>query len=277
MSEYFYEKVNYKNHSNIYLVYGKAGNMDMHIHDEMEILCVLSGDMYVLVNHNKYHLHTDDMIVINEFEPHGTLFGDEECTHIVLQFKPFEIFAGIDFIKCRTCEGYHIQQGSQIHSRLHSTMQNLFKTYIGASPARALAASGHLSLMFADIIELLPWSNAGQADPDKSEANIILFRKVIQYMCDHYDFPLTLEEVASVTGFSVYHFCRFFKRMSGMTFLEYLTELRVNKSVILLCTENTKIGDIASLCGFTSIKTFNRVFKNAHGMSPGEYRKRYCK
>jgi xylan 1,4-beta-xylosidase len=63
--------------------------------------------------------------------------------------------------------------------------------------------------------------------------------------------------------------------MSGLTFIEYLTNLRLDKAVFSLLTNEKAICKIAYECGFASIKSFNRAFKNAYGISPREYRKRF--
>jgi AraC-like DNA-binding protein len=71
----------------------------------------------------------------------------------------------------------------------------------------------------------------------------------------------------------MYHFTRFFKDTTGMTFWQYLNNYKVSKAVNLLINTSDSISEIAFNSGFNSIKTFNRVFKQVKGCSPSEFRK----
>ena len=97
--------------------------------------------------------------------------------------------------------------------------------------------------------------------------------KVFSYVNKHYEENITLQHAADAAGYSLYHFTRFFKKMTGMTFNEYLASLRIQKSAEILLETEKSITEVAYLCGFNSIKTYNRVFKSLKKMSPREFRK----
>lgn len=98
-------------------------------------------------------------------------------------------------------------------------------------------------------------------------------KSVIDYIEKNYQNPITLDEIAKEAGFSKYHFTRFFKDMTGVTFLNYLNTFRIYKVNDALATTEISITHIAIRSGFRNIKTFNRVFKNINGCSPMEYRR----
>ena len=97
---------------------------------------------------------------------------------------------------------------------------------------------------------------------------------VIDYIEKNYQNQITLDEISKEAGFSKYHFTRFFKDMTGVTFLNYLNNFRISKVENALANTEISITHIAMKSGFKNIKTFNRVFKNINGCSPMEYRKR---
>jgi len=81
-----------------------------------------------------------------------------------------------------------------------------------------------------------------------------------------------LDDVAKITNFSVFHFSRFFKETTGITFCQYVNQYRIAKSVeYLLNTEDT-ITEIVFKSGFNNAKTFNRVFRQIKGCSPTDYK-----
>jgi transcriptional regulator GlxA family with amidase domain len=62
--------------------------------------------------------------------------------------------------------------------------------------------------------------------------------------------------------------------MTGTGFVRYLSIIRISQAADLLTTTDLKITDIAYQCGFSSIRTFNRVFLEVTGYTPTEYSKR---
>ena len=83
---------------------------------------------------------------------------------------------------------------------------------------------------------------------------------------------LTLEDTASLMGFSKFHFSRLFKDYTGYTFCDYLNYRRIKATEELLPRSDLPITEIAMQVGFSSISTFNRLFRVYKKCSPSEYR-----
>lgn len=73
------------------------------------------------------------------------------------------------------------------------------------------------------------------------------------------------------------HFCRKFKKSTGLTYVEYIHSIRINTAKKLLLQTNLYIDDICYECGFNNVSFFNRKFKKLTGMTPRTYRKLYTK
>ncbi|MNT81682.1 HTH-type transcriptional regulator YesS [compost metagenome] len=73
-------------------------------------------------------------------------------------------------------------------------------------------------------------------------------------------------------GFSPYYFTKFFKKNTGMTFVTFLNEYRLNKAKWILLNENHSVTEVSEEAGFSSVKTFHHFFKEATGTSPLKYR-----
>ena len=101
-----------------------------------------------------------------------------------------------------------------------------------------------------------------------------LFSEALNYIDEHFSESLTLEEMASRTGFSKFHFSRLFKKYTHYNFIDYLHFRRIKEAEQLLLRPDTSITDIAITSGFSSISTFNRIFRQEKGCSPSEYRDR---
>lgn len=81
---------------------------------------------------------------------------------------------------------------------------------------------------------------------------------------------MTFEEAAEFMCFSKPYFSKYFRRMSGMTFSEYLNIVRVSEAVKMLSRGNMSVGETALAAGFGTIRSFNRIFKRYTGFTPRE-------
>ena len=111
-----------------------------------------------------------------------------------------------------------------------------------------------------------------QAD---NQEQIGFLRKAIIYMNQHLEENLSLEEVAGVVGLSPTYFSRLFSHDMKMTYIEYLTKIRIEESKKFLVDTKESISDIAIRLGFSDQSYFSKVFKKVEGMTPGKYRRMY--
>jgi YesN/AraC family two-component response regulator len=98
-------------------------------------------------------------------------------------------------------------------------------------------------------------------------------RKTLNYIHDHFEQPLTLEQMASMSGASETYFCRLFKHETGMTFLNYLNGLRIERACLLLRDTCDNALDICYQVGFNDYTHFGRQFKKNTGLSPADFRR----
>ena len=91
---------------------------------------------------------------------------------------------------------------------------------------------------------------------------------------EHHADDLTLGDVARAVHASTFHFCKLFKKATGITFTDYLSRTRLEKAKNLLLNPNLRISEIAYEVGFQSLTHFNRMFKKIAGESPTVYRRK---
>jgi AraC-like DNA-binding protein len=99
---------------------------------------------------------------------------------------------------------------------------------------------------------------------------------VIQYIREHYRSNLSLESCADQFGLSPYTLSRAIKQATGINFIDYLTNLRIEQAKELLRTTTMKMNEIADQVGYQHTY-FNRIFKKIEGVSPTQYRERVQK
>src|SRR5438477_3892687 len=141
-----------------------------------------------------------------------------------------------------------------------------FRTCV-LSPDRYGAMLRLLSI-FAQHLSILPNQLVVRRGQDES-ANMARAR---QFSEKHQAEPLSLGRVARVANISKHYFCKMFKKATGISFIDYLSRVRVEKSKTLLVNPNSRISEAAFASGFQSMTNFNRAFRRIVGRSPTQFR-----
>ena len=118
----------------------------------------------------------------------------------------------------------------------------------------------HLSLIF------------NQVALHKCNRDSRIVRRAKDYIADHKFEPVKLEQMARVLNISTFHFCRRFKLETGLTFVEYLSRVRIEQAKLLLHNTHLRISEIAYEIGFQSLTHFNIEFCSIFGLGGPNHR-----
>lgn len=112
-----------------------------------------------------------------------------------------------------------------------------------------------------------------KALPPAEKVNIQRLRIILQWLSAHYSEPVCVADAAALCRCSPNHFMRWFRQMTGQTFIVFLREYRLNAAAEALRSTEDTVLSIAEQCGFENLSYFNREFKAHFGMTPREYRR----
>ncbi|MEF2248266.1 AraC family transcriptional regulator [Paenibacillus sp. IITD108] len=101
---------------------------------------------------------------------------------------------------------------------------------------------------------------------------IRLVEQVQDFIQNHYDTDLSLQQCAERVGLAPFDLSRMFKQVTGVNFIDYLIEFRMEKAKLLLANPDLRIQDISDSLRYSSLQGFMRAFKKSTGMTPGQYR-----
>ncbi|MCM3128011.1 response regulator [Paenibacillus provencensis] len=123
---------------------------------------------------------------------------------------------------------------------------------------------GHAIFQFDIVLEALDtwYMDEHRGSIEKAKA----------YIAEHYSRELSLEEVADIAGLNPHYFSKIFHERCGITFIDYLTGIRIEKARELLGDPSHILKDISQRIGYRDPNYFSRVFKKMVGMSPSDYR-----
>lgn len=121
-----------------------------------------------------------------------------------------------------------------------------------------------LKRLIVATIEAMAWV--------KIQKNERTMRKVLEFIHQNFMDDLSLDDVSQEIRMSASYFSTFFKQEQGVSFVEYLTHLRIEKAKQLMGETFLKIYEISERVGYADVKYFSRVFKRVVGVTPSEYR-----
>ena len=147
-----------------------------------------------------------------------------------------------------------------VAARLSAMLDNLSRR----PPFFAESTEAQTVLLVVDIFSGEPLDSADF----KVSAAMTRYKQLLNTIDRDYEF-ISFSDAAKFMNFSEAYFSNYFKHQSGMTFTQYLNVVKIEKAVGLLASEhNMKMTDVMSRCGFNTIRSFNRTFKEITSYSP---------
>ncbi|MBM7689943.1 AraC family transcriptional regulator [Enterococcus ureilyticus] len=256
-----------------------------HWHKEIELIYSIHGTVNIGVGDEIVHLSEGEIYFFASGEPHYFL-ASPNSERIVYQFdlslfneKQLKSVGDGSLIELfETGEKHSSKWSKSLVSDIKQLLQQLFEEYEKNNQGKKYALFSLLFQLITTFYRRLPQTQlevkkGAKASTIKYKENLELLDRIFSYVENHYEESLTLEEVAKYSGFSSYYFTRFFKANTGMTFMRFLTEYRINQAKFILANEKVPMIEVAEKSGFASVKTFHHVFKEQVGVSPLKYQK----
>ncbi|MCT4688300.1 helix-turn-helix domain-containing protein [Vallitalea sp.] len=247
----------------------------MNWHKEIEILFILKGSVRVKIRDSSYMVHQDNIILINSYEMHEITPLGDDIIILVFQLDPYFY------------QKYY-QGFTEIVFHMNSTMLNKdSNTYNTIKENLVIMMWYRLNKENTYQIKLLKQSLAlvelllrnfkktminDKNHNDRSQQRLI---SIIENINKNYNKKLTLSQIAEQEYISIHYLSKFFKNRVGIGFNKYLNLFRLNKSMNDLLNSNKMIIDIALEHGFSSVKSYTKLFKETYTETPSSFRKKY--
>ncbi|MFE3849012.1 AraC family transcriptional regulator [Flavobacterium sp. LB3P45] len=248
-----------------------------HFHPEFELTFIVAPNGTRRVGNHVGDFEGSDLVFIGSNIPHLNFdYGIKtEYEKVVLQIK--EDFFKNDFITTPELASiYQLFENSKKVVSFHGGI----KDKIGKRLQKI-----HLLSHFEQFIEvlslfqILATSNEMTLLHDKPFENLynnkeqLRLKVVYKFIENNYKRPVSIEEIAKLTHLSKAAFCRYFKKMTRLTFTEFLNQYRIEQAKRLLQSDKN-VTETCYECGFDSLSYFNRIFKKVVGENPIQFKKR---
>ncbi len=275
-----HETVNYKKDMQMRLYNNdEAENYPPHWHTQIELIMPTENTYRVVCGEEDYMIREGDIMIICPYVVHE-LFAPPSGVRIIFQPSLMQIdLKELDVILSMISPAILITPDNypQIHRQIRKLMLEIRDEYFSSNPyAEAFIYAKFLELLvyvgryYAELVQ-----NHFEAKNRKQKEYMDKFLFICNYINEHFAENLTLEDVASLAGFSKYHFTRLFKQYSDTSFYKYLNQKRIAHAKNLLINKDLSVIEVALQSGFSTPSSFLRMFKLVTGFTPTEFRKMY--
>ncbi len=238
---------------------GKSFDFPLHSHYNLELCICTEGSIVAKCNGKTETLSKGDAMLAFSNDIHGYR-KTEDGIQITVILSPRILPPIFTEIMADRYENFCLFKSDEA-VKLAQTVKEL-----SVSNADELTKIGYISILLGLVLRDLPKRMRSAQTKDD------IFSKVVKYISEHYTEDMTLRSVASNFGIDYYNLSKMFTRNLSLTFTHYMHLLRVEEAKSLLKNTSKSMTEVCYECGFSDIRTFNRVFKSTVGCSPREYR-----
>ena len=158
------------------------------------------------------------------------------------------------------------------YRKICQMLEDLTRIYIEDASAFLMEAEGIIMQVLAHLIRHFS-THAASKVTATDRLTVDRIREIITYVEGHFIEQISLQDIADHLGLGKEYFCRFFKKNMGMSFLQYVNEVRVSHIYQDLIQTDAPVYEIAEKNGFHNQKLFNRTFKSVYGCTPSSVRR----
>ncbi len=248
-----------------------------HWHTDTEIIMPVENSYKAVIDEKTYHLNVNDIIIVPPCEMHS-LIAPSTGSRIIVQFDCTMLYSLNGFTSVfhmfHPCVTVTPSAMPEIHRELSSVLHEIKSEYFSTLPLREASVYSLLIRFFTILGRNCIHGNEKLSDlkNQKHLQYINLFFNVCNYINEHCTENIKLDDIASTAGFSKFHFTRLFKQIMNISCYDYLINRRLMEAEKLLVQPELSIMQVALKSGFSSLATFNRLFKTKKHCTPTEYR-----
>lgn len=272
----FYEVIKYDEGLPIRAFVHSVDELEMHFHDAVEILLILKGSVNIRVGSQLHTLYENDIILINNNEPHNINKISEENIILAIQLDTEyfgAVYPGAKNIRINNnliCDDENCEEKKNI---IREYMAKIIWEINKKSRGYHLRIGSILNLLASHLINNYDYTISEEDNIETVDEEIERLHNILNYIDENLEKKITLQEIADIEHLNSYYLSHFFKRKVGISFQEYLNTKRLDKAFKLLLNSNMTITDISNKCGFSSTNYFNKIFKETYNSLPSENRR----
>ncbi len=227
---------------------GHNYNFPPHIHRHFEFIAVTDGELTVTVGQREYVLSKRRALLIFPNQIHA-LVSKKENSHILCIFSP-------ELVKA-----FSKNVSSKLPTDNSFEVSEFYVDRLKRGDFDTIDAKGFLYSVCGEFAK-----DAKYIDTERQSTDLLL--RILAFVEENRNGECTLKKLSESISYDYAYLSKYFKRTVGISFCDYVNAYRLGDACYLLKNTTKPITDIALECGYKSIRSFNRNFKQSFGVTP---------
>ena len=228
---------------------------DNHFHSNFELVYGMAGETMVTCSGISHILQKGELLLISPYVVHSLKIKSGAKAWVGVFSESFVPNFSATYSLC-------IFSKFKCENRMEDFLTEFL--FFAGEPERFLLQSCLYMVCSACV---------NNATLQRENHDVSFVEKVVSYISEHLQEEITMVEVAEALNYEYHYFSSRFNQFFSIHFKLFINMLRFEQACKLLDNHSVSITEICSLCGFGSVRNFNRVFKSLGGITPMEYRK----
>lgn len=269
---FFYEEIgmDFRIHESDYK-YCSACN-EYHFHECYEFYYLTEGSVFYHIGDSVYSIEKGDAVFIPPNVSHRTSSNNDERHKRILMYINPEYIK--DFIKSDSnmnsffYKTNNIKLNQKEKNFTEFVLDKIIEEFSKTPKHNETSIKSYLAALFLSLNDCVKNSENIEAKSISERMN-----NIIEYINKNFASEITLSTLSKEFYLHPSYISNMIKKNLGVTFIEYLNKIRIQKSIKLLLTTDYKIEDISDMCGFSSSSRYCKIFASYVSVSPTKYRK----
>jgi len=241
---------------------------NIHIHQLLELVYVIDGEMTVKTHGKKTIAKKGDIILVHPYQAHGFYTEDGRITKLWMLLFSNALVADIikNNFSYKDYQNAVFTPSDELKTFLESKMFDTNAELVELSTNEILSMKALLYPVFDEYIKKVP----DKIVPNKNYSTLV--NSILSYLQNNFYQDITIDDCAKEIGYSKSHISHSLTQTLGTTFLDLRNLYRMDYAKALFLNTDMNIYRISLECGFNCERSFERVFKKYHGITPKKYR-----
>jgi AraC-like DNA-binding protein len=252
-------------------------------HDRLELFLPLDGSCLVRMGDADIELGPGDLLVMDNLKLHSVVDYPEFNTRvIVISFLPEFVYSLgspshdyaflLPFYAKVENHPHILRSGEVLADPVYRAISELLECYCQAPPYFQAGCKAYFLQVLHLLARQFQTSEMLKSEFVRHQERSQQLKKLFDHISRNYAEKMALAEAARMVAMSQPKFIKLFKRVAGMTFVAYVTHVRLANAARLLKETTSSVAEIASHVGFTDQSYFDKRFRRYFGQTPISYR-----
>ncbi|XID95646.1 helix-turn-helix domain-containing protein [Paenibacillaceae bacterium WGS1546] len=255
------------------------GVVNWHYHPECELLLVQEGSLSVDLSDESYEMRAGDVVILGNSQLHRDCSQEGFLKYTVLQFDLGNYFdqSTIPYLQYfnetkvpLSAMNYIFRENPEARREAGDCIREIHREAIHKESGYELA----VNMLIKKLLLLLIRNDTRGLLADQDRIERIRLKPVLDYVEARIDSRIAVEDACRLANMSYYYFVKFFKKIMGQSFTEYVNFRKIKRAEQLLLTRDISVSEIGDQIGMANMAHFYKMFKRFNGCSPKEFQRK---